>query len=33
MTGVVLIFGISGFVGKYLTKEFCHFGYKVYDDG
>ena len=30
MTGVVLIFGISGFVGKYLAKEFCRFGYKVY---
>ena len=30
MTGVVLIFGVSGFVGGYLAKEFCSFGYKVY---
>lgn len=30
MTGVVLIFGVSGFVGEYLAKEFCSFGYKVY---
>lgn len=30
MTGVVLIFGVSGFVGGYLAEEFCSFGYKVY---
>lgn len=30
MTGVVLIFGVSGFVGGHLAEEFCSFGYKVY---
>ena len=30
MTDVVLIFGVSGFVGGYLAEEFCNFGYKVY---
>ena len=26
----VLIFGIGGFVGSYLTKEFQQYGYEVY---
>ena len=26
----VLIFGVAGFVGKYLAKEFCNAGYEVF---
>lgn len=30
MNKTVLIFGVGGFVGAYLAREFCHHGYAVY---